>query len=146
MGFPPCECVKHARRCAAGEQVDCRASSPAHGRADMQRAPSVARERPYADSLVIRTEDSCLIYLMTFVILAACVKLLIVTGSPALSAGLLTIAKVSFALMVNGPAPWLLLMVAIVAPLSFGYFWLLYRFEDTPLWWPVLIGGVVLLA
>jgi len=106
----------------------------------------VGAEQCRVDSLVIRTGAFGLIYLITFVILAACVKLLIVTGSPALSAGLLTVAKVSFALMVNGPAPWLLLMVAIVAPLSFGYFWLLYRFEDTLLWWPVLIGGVVLLG
>jgi len=87
-----------------------------------------------------------LIYLITFVILVACIKLLIVTGSPALSAGLFTIAKVLFLLMVNGPSTSLLLVLAIVAAASFGYFWLLHRFEDTVMWWPVLLGGVVLFA
>lgn len=80
------------------------------------------------------------------VVLAVLVKLLIATESPRLCAGFFTaVVAIGQAVgVVAGASPWSEAILAVLAGfvLSYGYFWLLNRFEAGSLpWWMVLVGG-----
>jgi len=81
---------------------------------------------------------------LSFIALAACIKLLAVTRDPKLSAGVFAASKLVLGFFLGGGFTWLLLSAVIIGALSYLYFWALYRFEGTIMWWVVLVLGVVL--
>jgi hypothetical protein len=75
----------------------------------------------------------------------ACVKL-VSTGGPQLATGVFTVGKVAIALLLGNGLSAALLIALIVGAISFGYFWLLNRFEGSGVWWALLVLGVLLLV
>jgi hypothetical protein len=84
-------------------------------------------------------------------VLAAFVKLLLVTESPRLCAGLYTgLAAVSavIAVLEGGTSVFrALLTVALAGGVAYAYFWSLSRIErGTGTWWAVLLAGPLITA
>ncbi|MDI6711975.1 MAG: hypothetical protein QMD96_01920 [Anaerosomatales bacterium] len=67
-------------------------------------------------------------------------------GGPKLAAGVFTAGKVAIALLLGSGLGAGLLIALVVGALSFGYFWLLNRFEGSGVWWILLVFGVLLLV
>ena len=84
--------------------------------------------------------------LLSFVVLVACVQILARTGNWRLAAGVFAAAKIVLALFLWDGSASILVTAALISAISFGYFWLLNRFEGTMLWWLVLVLGVILLG
>lgn len=82
----------------------------------------------------------------SFIVLLACVKLLGVTRSPATAAGVFVVCKLAIVLLLGGGFITVLIYAIVAGLVSFGYFWLLNRFEGSVLWWVTLIFGVLLLG
>jgi len=85
-------------------------------------------------------------FIASFVIVAVCVKVLLADGSPLFVAGVFAAAKVVAALLLGGAVLALPLTAVLAFGLGFAYFWLLGRFEGSPVWWLVLVCGAVLLV
>jgi hypothetical protein len=83
---------------------------------------------------------------VSFVVFVACVKLLVASGDPLVSAAILTTAKLLFAIMLGASGWTLAAVVLIVGTASFGYFSLLGRLDGRRSWWVVLACGVGLLG
>jgi hypothetical protein len=84
-------------------------------------------------------------------VLAAFVKLLLVTESPwlcaGLYAGLAAIGAVIAVLEGGTNVPAALLTLALVSGVACAYFWSLSRIErGTGTWWAVLLAGAVIMA
>lgn len=77
-------------------------------------------------------------------ILLGLVKLLRVSESVGLCAGIYGVATLVFTLISKGDFGQAMLAGVIGGALSYLYFWLLHKFQDSMLWWVVLIGGVAI--
>lgn len=77
-------------------------------------------------------------------ILLGLVALLKKTGNVALCAGIYAAVLFVFGLIINGNFLGALLAAMIGGVLSFIYFWLLQKTEETFAWWIVLIVGFLI--
>jgi len=83
-------------------------------------------------------------YLVVFLVFFGCVKLLEVSKSPKLAAGVFAACWIAVSLLSGGVNASLLVGAVAVAIIAFCYFWLLDRTDGSGLWWIVLIVGVAL--
>lgn len=72
------------------------------------------------------------------------VKLLLITDRPPLCAGIYTAGGFVLALAFGVPPVYALIRSAIAFGLAFVYFWLLDRFEESSLFWVILVLGLVI--
>jgi len=82
--------------------------------------------------------------ILKVIILAALVKLLIATNSPLLCAGIYTGIGFIFRLMMEQPFSYLAVASALSFVFAFIYFWLLDRFEESVLFWVIMVLGLVI--
>ena len=82
--------------------------------------------------------------IIKILVLVALIRLLIVMDKPIVCAGIYTGARLIFALLFGNPLLSVLIGSAIVFGLALLYFWLLSRFQDTGVFWVVLILGLVI--
>lgn len=85
-------------------------------------------------------------YLISFVAFVACVQVLLRVGDWRLAAGVYLAAKVFLAVLLGHSLHSVAVTAVVVGVVSFAYFWLLDRVQDSGWWWPALVGGVILLA
>lgn len=78
------------------------------------------------------------------VFLASLVKLLIATNKPLLCASIYVSLGFIFGLLLERPFAYVLLSTAISFVLALLYFWLLDRFEDSGMFWVILIVGLLI--
>ena len=76
--------------------------------------------------------------------LVALIKLLMVMDKPMVCAGIYTGVRLLFALLFGNPFLPVLIGSVIVFGLSLLYFWLLSRFQDSGVFWIVLILGLAI--
>jgi hypothetical protein len=77
-------------------------------------------------------------------ILAALIKLLILTEKPMLCAGIYGAVALLFTLFVHGPSLGLIVVGAVAFALAAIYFWLLQRFQDSALFWVIAVLGIAI--
>jgi hypothetical protein len=87
-----------------------------------------------------------MLMMVSVIILMGCVQLLSVTRNPAVAAGTFAATKLIFAFLLGHGVVGVMIVAAVTGALAFGYFWLLNRVQGSWLWWPVLAGGIVLVA
>lgn len=78
------------------------------------------------------------------IFLASLVKLLIATNRPVLCAGIYVSLGFVFGLLLGRPFAYVLIGSAISFALALAYFWLLDRFEDSGLFWVILVVGLLI--
>ncbi|MFI4912781.1 MAG: hypothetical protein ACIAQZ_14040 [Sedimentisphaeraceae bacterium JB056] len=85
-------------------------------------------------------------FILKLFIVIALVKFLIQTNMPFWTAGIYTVVNLLFSLAMGHS--FMLCLVASVVVFIFAsiYFWLLDKFEDSLLWWPIAIIGILLIA
>lgn len=84
-------------------------------------------------------------------VLVAFIKLLFITGSPRVVAGLYAAVAgvVAIASVASGSVsvPDAVLGVALCSAIAFGYFWSLLRVEPwTGTWWAVVVAGALIMV
>jgi hypothetical protein len=84
--------------------------------------------------------------IIKFVLLAALVRILLITDNPLLCSGIYTAVVFILSLVGGAPLPAILIVCAIVFGVSFLYFYLLNRFDSgTVIWWVIAIAGALLI-
>ncbi|MDT8389321.1 MAG: hypothetical protein RRC34_02310 [Lentisphaeria bacterium] len=83
-------------------------------------------------------------FILKIVFLASLIKLLIATNNPLLCAGIYVSLGFVFGLLLGNPLVYVLIATAISFGLAFLYFWLLDRFEDSAIFWVILIAGLLI--
>lgn len=78
------------------------------------------------------------------IVLVGLVKLLDVTESPILCAGIYSFVALLFAGLASYDLSKVLITGLIALCLSFTYFWLLKKLNNSWLYWLVLIGGLII--
>lgn len=82
--------------------------------------------------------------MIQILMLVALVKLLLATQNPALCAGIYAVVGMLFALLFGHSFLPVIISGGIGFALAFIYFWLLNRFQDTGVFWVVLILGLLI--
>jgi hypothetical protein len=85
-----------------------------------------------------------MLLVLQIALLIGMIKLLIETEKPLLCAGIYAGVAVVISLAVGTPFLAVMLGGAITFGFVFGWFWLLLRVGEGPVWWCVLIAGLVL--
>jgi len=87
-----------------------------------------------------------LLFIKLFMV-AALVKLLLATEKPLLCAGIYAVIGLTLRLLFGYPFVPTVVASAISFALAFGYFWLLDKFQESGLFWVIMIlGFFVILA
>jgi len=81
-------------------------------------------------------------FMMKVILVVALVRLLIHTNKPAVCAGLYITLICILGLMLGWPFKFFILRVGISFGLAFLYFWLLDKFEESALFWLILLLGL----
>jgi hypothetical protein len=81
--------------------------------------------------------------ILKVVVLAALVRVLIITNRPLLCAGIYVSISFVFSLLSGSSFVYLLIASAISFGLAFLYFWLLDRFEESVMFWVILVVGLL---
>ena len=79
--------------------------------------------------------------LIKILILIAMVKFLRESQSPLTCAVIYGVLAFFFTIIFNNTLTQALIAGIVGGALSFVYFWLLHKFEDSILWWVILLGG-----
>ncbi|WP_144393493.1 hypothetical protein [Pleionea sediminis] len=82
--------------------------------------------------------------ILKIIILAALLKVLDVTGKPALCAGIYGGLVAILSLLSGYELNAILIVVPIVTIMSFLYFWLLDYFANGLAYWGIAIGGLII--
>lgn len=77
-------------------------------------------------------------------VIVALVLLLVESESPLLCAGIYGAMRFLPALVTGVPFAHVMAVTAVSFGLSYGFFWLLNRFEDSSVFWVILIGGIAI--
>jgi hypothetical protein len=86
-----------------------------------------------------------MVIILKIAILVGLLKLYVETEKPLLCAGIFAVVTGVFLLLGTPTAFQVLVVVAAAFGLSLVYFGLLSRFDPgSPLWWVILIGGLVI--
>ena len=83
--------------------------------------------------------------MISFILLAAFIKLSIHYNNPLVLAGLYTAIATLFSAMFGVGIVVLLVSAAITFGLMWLFFWLLVRYEDTSVWWGLVVVFPVLM-
>ena len=81
-------------------------------------------------------------FLLKALFIASLVKLLLKTNKPVLCAGIYVVLGFILGLMFGRPFIYVVIGSAVSFGLAFIYFWLLNRFEDSGLFWGILVLGL----
>ena len=76
-------------------------------------------------------------------VVAALIKLLLETDKPLLCAGLYAVMASGLSLLFGHSLVATLVALAIRFGLAYAYFWLLARFQDSGVFWLIMILGIV---
>ena len=82
-------------------------------------------------------------FMMKWFLIVALVKLLLNTNKPAQCAGIYTAGSFLMNLIFGGPFLFAVIASAISFPFALLYFWLLDKFEESSLFWVILILGLL---
>lgn len=107
-----------------------------------------AANKPVVPTLVPRAAHrnvgKRIMLILKIIILASLIKLLIATNNPLLCTSVYVSFGFIFGLLLGNPFVYVLIAAAISFGLAFAYFWLLNRFEDSGMFWVILVVGLLI--